>query len=189
METRIGEPQVGGIPDLVSQGRLIQDPADSVFPGPPWTGAPSSQQRTWADNDFFQMLSLQVSTWPLPVSNSPFARIVGALEGLRPVFFVPCTLVRTWGTRLRRSGNGILTWTSLNLSRPCGTESGILGPAVRVFSRKLFPPQCLHGINRGGTERRKGRCGQSQQQHATCGNRQHQRVERAHAEEQRAQQA
>jgi hypothetical protein len=29
----------------------------------------------------------------------PFAHIAKAFEGLRPVFFGPCTLVRTWGTR------------------------------------------------------------------------------------------
>ena len=36
------------------------------------------------DNDFFQMLSLHLSQRSM---------------GLRPVFFVPCTLLRTWGTR------------------------------------------------------------------------------------------
>jgi hypothetical protein len=29
----------------------------------------------------------------------PFARRVGTIEGLRPIFFGPCTLRRTWGTR------------------------------------------------------------------------------------------
>jgi hypothetical protein len=30
---------------------------------------------------------------------TPFARGLEAFEGLRPVFFGPCTLRRTWGTR------------------------------------------------------------------------------------------
>ena len=35
----------------------------------------------------------------LPFSNVLFALVAGGLEGLRPVFFVPCTLVRTLSTR------------------------------------------------------------------------------------------
>ena len=44
----------------------------------------------------------------------PFARIDKAFEGLRPVFFGPCTLGRTWGTRpavWASRGVGLIAWS------------------------------------------------------------------------------
>jgi hypothetical protein len=63
-----------------------------------WTGAPCSPQRTWAENGFFQMLSLH-GTRISALNSSLFARKQERSNGLRPVFFGPCTLGRTWGTR------------------------------------------------------------------------------------------
>jgi hypothetical protein len=40
--------------------------------------------------------SIYHGSWP---QQQPFVRGTEALEGLRPVFFGPCTPGRTWGTR------------------------------------------------------------------------------------------
>jgi hypothetical protein len=56
--------------------------------------APAYMGRGWAFSNAFCSLHEDVG-----IGNRPFASIAEALEGLRPVFFGPCTPVRTWGTR------------------------------------------------------------------------------------------
>jgi hypothetical protein len=56
--------------------------------------APAYMGRGWAFSNAFCSLHEDVG-----LGNRPFASIAEALEGLRPVFFGPCTPVRTWGTR------------------------------------------------------------------------------------------
>jgi hypothetical protein len=62
-----------------------------------WTGAPCSPsaymgQKRWSSNAFTSCMTA------LARSNS-LVRRAEAFEGPRPVFFGPCTLLRTWGTR------------------------------------------------------------------------------------------
>src|ERR1700719_558147 len=87
------------------------------------TGAPCSPQRTWAENGFFQCFhSMRTDSCSWPQS---FRHTLKRREGLRPVFFGPCTLGRTWGTRPGKRA-------SLGRTGESGLEM--------EFSRSLFKP-------------------------------------------------
>jgi hypothetical protein len=74
--------------------------------------------RAYVGRRVFPMLLLYAQDAGL--NNRPFTRRAGALEGLRPVFFGPCTPVRTWGTRPGKWA-GLLS-TATQRSRTSGAE-------------------------------------------------------------------
>ena len=65
----------------------------------------------------------------------PFALIAIAFERLRPVFFGPCTPVRTWGTRSEVSGNRIGFGAEIHLA------------TVVLVIRQMLPSSHLEPMN------------------------------------------
>ena len=63
-----------------------------------WWRPVAGNPDTWAENEIFECshFTPDESLWH---QQEPFARRAEALEGLRPVFFGPCTPRRTWSTR------------------------------------------------------------------------------------------
>src|SRR5271156_327191 len=89
---------------------------------------------TWADNDLFPLLSL--------CRLRSVVDVVRTLEGLRPVFFGPCTPRRTWGTRPFPAVSGVLT-------HPLKPRSFSARLALVAAGRVKADPSATVGMTRG----------------------------------------